>query len=43
MIQEGNIAGRAVLLAGRPGTGKVWFIICNNLLLIIIIIYLLFL
>lgn len=23
MIQEGNIAGRAVLLAGQPGTGKV--------------------
>ena len=23
MIEEGNIAGRAILLAGRPGTGKV--------------------
>lgn len=23
MIEEGNIAGRAVLLAGQPGTGKV--------------------
>jgi hypothetical protein len=23
MIEEGNIAGRAVLLAGKPGTGKV--------------------
>jgi RuvB-like protein 2 len=22
MIREGSIAGRAVLLAGRPGTGK---------------------
>lgn len=23
MIEEGNIAGRAILLAGKPGTGKV--------------------
>ena len=23
MIQEGKIAGRAILLAGKPGTGKV--------------------
>lgn len=23
MIQDGNIAGRAMLLAGQPGTGKV--------------------
>jgi RuvB-like protein 2 len=23
MISEGNIAGRAILLAGQPGTGKV--------------------
>ncbi|GLD96325.1 hypothetical protein PINS_up005008 [Pythium insidiosum] len=23
MIEEGNIAGRAILLAGQPGTGKV--------------------
>ena len=22
MIQEGHIAGRAILLAGKPGTGK---------------------
>ena len=22
MIQEGKIAGRAILLAGKPGTGK---------------------
>ena len=22
MIQEGKISGRAILLAGRPGTGK---------------------
>jgi RuvB-like protein 2 len=26
MIQEGKIAGRAMLLAGQPGTGKVWFL-----------------
>lgn len=27
MIQEGKIAGRAVLLAGKPGSGKVKIII----------------
>jgi RuvB-like protein 2 len=26
MIQEGKIAGRAILLAGKPGTGKVLLI-----------------
>lgn len=37
MIQEGKIAGRAVLLAGQPGTGKVrqhnllmCFIVCRG-------------
>ena len=33
MIREGRIAGRAILLAGKPGTGKVNKILLNNSLL----------
>ena len=32
MVKEGKIAGRAVLLAGQPGTGRqiIYYIILNS-------------
>ncbi len=29
MIREGKIAGRALLIAGQPGTGKVFILLFN--------------
>lgn len=48
MIEEGNIAGRAILLAGKPGTGKVRFwldalelsVVCMMLMLPVVVLLL---
>lgn len=29
MIKEGKIAGRAILLAGQPGTGTIFTFVCG--------------